>query len=55
MYIADEAKLDCQNPDEQGVLRRSDRVADTPSGLSRFTEVVLNQGMSIYSSLYPLI
>ncbi|KAH7036281.1 phenol hydroxylase [Macrophomina phaseolina] len=32
------------NPDEKGVIRRSDRVPDTPPGISRFTECVLHQG-----------
>ncbi|KAM3539273.1 hypothetical protein ARSEF1564_007806 [Beauveria bassiana] len=32
------------NPDEAGVLRRSDRMADTVPGLSRFQQSVLQQG-----------
>ncbi|KAL1627065.1 hypothetical protein SLS54_002604 [Diplodia seriata] len=32
------------NPDGKGVIRRSDRVPDTPPGISRFTECVLHQG-----------
>lgn len=32
------------NPDEKGNLRRSDRVADTTPGISRFQQVVLHQG-----------
>jgi phenol 2-monooxygenase len=32
------------NPNEQGVLRRSDRIPDTIPGLSRFQQVVLHQG-----------
>ncbi|TID13124.1 hypothetical protein E6O75_ATG10073 [Venturia nashicola] len=32
------------NPDENGKLRRSDRISDTSSGLSRFQQVVLHQG-----------
>ncbi|KAJ6788229.1 hypothetical protein PWT90_04373 [Aphanocladium album] len=32
------------NPDEEGVLRRSDRIADTMPGLSRFQQAVLHQG-----------
>lgn len=32
------------NPDENGTIRRSDRVPDTPPGLSRFQQVVLHQG-----------
>ncbi|KAE9973988.1 hypothetical protein BLS_003308 [Venturia inaequalis] len=32
------------NPDENGELRRSDRIPDTIPGLSRFHEVVLHQG-----------
>lgn len=32
------------NPDEAGVLRRSDRIADTLPGLSRFQQAVLHQG-----------
>lgn len=32
------------NPDENGVIQRSDRIPDTMPGLSRFTEVVLHQG-----------
>lgn len=32
------------NPDEKGVIKRSDRVPDTPPGISRFTECVLHQG-----------
>jgi flavin-dependent dehydrogenase len=33
-----------QNPGEDGVIRRSDRIPDVPVGLSRFTEIVLHQG-----------
>jgi flavin-dependent dehydrogenase len=33
-----------QNPGEDGVIRRSDRIPDVPIGLSRFTEIVLHQG-----------
>ncbi|KAF1976421.1 hypothetical protein BU23DRAFT_456011 [Bimuria novae-zelandiae CBS 107.79] len=33
-----------QNPDEEGKLRRSDRVPDAIVGLSRFTQIVLHQG-----------
>lgn len=32
------------NPDEKGVIRRSDRIPDTIPGLSRFQQVVLHQG-----------
>lgn len=32
------------NPDEKGVLRRSDRIPDTIPGISRFQQVVLHQG-----------
>ncbi|KAN0089908.1 FAD binding domain protein [Hyaloscypha variabilis] len=32
------------NPDEDGVLRRSDRIPDTIPGISRFQQVVLHQG-----------
>lgn len=32
------------NPDEAGILRRSDRIADTLPGLSRFQQAVLHQG-----------
>ncbi|KAK6337830.1 hypothetical protein TWF696_001309 [Orbilia brochopaga] len=32
------------NPDKNGVIRRTGRTPDTPSGLSRFTECVLHQG-----------
>lgn len=32
------------NPDENGTIRRSDRIADTIPGLSRFQQVVLHQG-----------
>lgn len=32
------------NPDEQGVIRRSDRIPDTIPGISRFQQVVLHQG-----------
>lgn len=32
------------NPDENGRIRRSDRIADTIPGVSRFTQVVLHQG-----------
>ncbi|KAK3398868.1 phenol hydroxylase [Sordaria brevicollis] len=32
------------NPDENGVIRRSDRIPDTIVGLSRFQQIVLNQG-----------
>ncbi|KAL9075034.1 MAG: hypothetical protein Q9157_004169 [Trypethelium eluteriae] len=32
------------NPDETGKIRRSDRIADTPPGISRFQECVLHQG-----------
>ncbi|KAI4609287.1 hypothetical protein J4E80_008536 [Alternaria sp. BMP 0032] len=32
------------NPGEDGVIRRSDGVPDTPPGLSRFKEIVLHQG-----------
>ncbi|KAE8150616.1 FAD binding domain-containing protein [Aspergillus avenaceus] len=32
------------NPDEHGVLRRSNRMADTSPGISRFQQVVLHQG-----------
>jgi phenol 2-monooxygenase len=33
-----------QNPDENGIIRRSDRIPDTIPGLSRFQQVVLHQG-----------
>lgn len=33
-----------QNPGEDGVIRRSDRVPDVPPGLSRFQQIVLHQG-----------
>ena len=32
------------NPDEAGILRRSDRIPDTIPGISRFQQVVLHQG-----------
>ncbi|KAE8329615.1 FAD binding domain-containing protein [Aspergillus sergii] len=32
------------NPDKYGILRRSDRIADTIPGISRFQQVVLHQG-----------
>ncbi|KAB8226569.1 FAD binding domain-containing protein [Aspergillus novoparasiticus] len=32
------------NPDKDGILRRSDRIADTIPGISRFQQVVLHQG-----------
>jgi len=32
------------NPDSEGKLRRSDRVPNTPQGISRYQEVVLTQG-----------
>lgn len=32
------------NPDDKGTIRRSDRVPDTPPGISRFQECVLHQG-----------
>ncbi|KAF2125226.1 hypothetical protein P153DRAFT_349644 [Dothidotthia symphoricarpi CBS 119687] len=32
------------NPDEKGVITRSDRLPDTPVGLSRFQQIVLHQG-----------
>lgn len=32
------------NPDANGRLRRDDRMPDTPVGISRFHEIVLNQG-----------
>lgn len=32
------------NPDEDGVIRRSDRIPDTIPGISRFQQVVLHQG-----------
>lgn len=32
------------NPDEAGVIRRSDRIPDTIPGISRFQQVVLHQG-----------
>ncbi|KAK6531736.1 hypothetical protein TWF694_002911 [Orbilia ellipsospora] len=32
------------NPDENGTIRRTGRVPDTPHGFSRFTECVLHQG-----------
>lgn len=32
------------NPDESGVIRRSDRIPDTIPGISRFQQVVLHQG-----------
>ena len=33
-----------QNPDESGLIRRTDRIPDTIPGISRFQEVVLHQG-----------
>lgn len=33
-----------QNPGSDGVIRRSDRIPDTIPGLSRFQQVVVNQG-----------
>ena len=33
-----------QNPGEDGVIRRSDRVPDVPVGLSRYQQIVLHQG-----------
>lgn len=32
------------NPDEQGIIRRSDRIPDTIPNISRFQQVVLHQG-----------
>jgi phenol 2-monooxygenase (NADPH) len=32
------------NPDERGIIRRSDRIPDTIPGISRFQQVVLHQG-----------
>lgn len=32
------------NPDQDGIIRRSDRIPDTIPGLSRFQQVVLHQG-----------
>ena len=32
------------NPNEQGIIRRSDRIPDTIPGISRFQQVVLHQG-----------
>lgn len=32
------------NPGPDGVIRRSDRIPDTPPGISRFTQIVLHQG-----------
>ncbi|KAJ9161530.1 FAD binding domain protein [Coniochaeta hoffmannii] len=32
------------NPDEKGVIRRSDRIPDTIPGISRFQQLVLHQG-----------
>ncbi|KAK3620712.1 hypothetical protein LTR56_023229 [Elasticomyces elasticus] len=32
------------NPDDEGVIRRSDRIPDTIPGISRFQQVVLHQG-----------
>ena len=32
------------NPDQEGKIRRTDRMPDTPPGISRFQEVVLHQG-----------
>lgn len=32
------------NPDESGIIRRSDRIPDTIPGISRFQQVVLHQG-----------
>ncbi|RFU79417.1 phenol 2-monooxygenase [Trichoderma arundinaceum] len=32
------------NPDENGTIKRSDRIADTIPGISRFQQVVLHQG-----------
>ena len=32
------------NPDEQGVIRRSDRIPDTIPNISRFQQIVLHQG-----------
>lgn len=33
-----------QNPGEDGIIRRSDRIPDTIVGLSRFQQIVLHQG-----------
>jgi phenol 2-monooxygenase len=33
-----------QNPGEDGIIRRSDRISDVITGLSRFYEIVLQQG-----------
>lgn len=33
-----------QNPDENGIIHRSDRIPDTIVGLSRFQQIVLHQG-----------
>lgn len=40
------AQTDClsQNPDENGQIRRSDRIPDTIPNISRFQQVVLHQG-----------
>ena len=32
------------NPDEKGVIRRTDRIPDTLPGISRYHQVVLHQG-----------
>lgn len=37
-------EINLWNPDENGVIRRSDRIPDTIPGISRFQQVVLHQG-----------
>lgn len=37
-------EINLWNPDEHGVIRRSDRIPDTIPGISRFQQVVLHQG-----------
>lgn len=37
-------EINLWNPDEQGVIRRSDKIPDTIPGISRFQQIVLHQG-----------
>ena len=37
-------EINLWNPDESGVIRRSDKIPDTIPGISRFQQVVLHQG-----------
>ena len=37
-------EINLWNPDEKGVIRRSDKIPDTIPGISRFQQIVLHQG-----------